>query len=137
MKTLQRFLSYLQDHRSQLVKFTVFGFLTFGINLFCFHIFYGMLKLNYQFSISFAYIITVASHFSLHRTFTFRASKEKAIPHIWRYVAMLVTNYLVTLFVMWLTVNIAKLSPYFGLFFSTGFSAGMSFFVMKYLVFKK
>lgn len=129
-------LSYINTHRVQLTKFVVFGFLTFGINIFCFHLFYGSIfKLNYKVAVTIAYIVTVCSHFVLNRTFTYKAVGQKITSHVWRYVIMLVSNYLLTLLVVWFVVNIVKSSPYLGLVASTGVGAMVSFFVMKYFVF--
>lgn len=133
---LKHLLLYLHTHRTQLIKFIFFGFLTFAINIVCFHAFYGgLVKFNYPLAVTLAYIITVMAHFLLHRTFTYQAVDQQAVHHVWRYTLMLILNYLVTLFVVWFAVNILKISAYWGIVMATGCSAGISFFVMKYFVF--
>jgi putative flippase GtrA len=130
-------LRYIVDHRWQLTKFVVVGVLTFGVNFLMFHLFYGLGKLDYRVSVSLAYAITVLCHFSLHRFFTFEAAEQQLVHNAGRYVAMLGLNYAITLSMAWFVVEVLNLSPYFGVVGSTLATAGTSFFVMKYFVFRK
>ncbi len=129
-------LNYLIMHHLQIIKFIVVGVITFFINLCFFHLFFGILKFNHQTAISFSYVITVMSHFMLHRVFTFKIKNQFIAGNAVKYLGMLMLNYMITLTAMWLVVNIAKYSPYYGVVASTGLTAFTSFFVMKYFVFK-
>jgi putative flippase GtrA len=126
---------YLIANRAQLIKFIIFGFLIFWINFFCFYVLYSIAGFNYKISISIAYIIAVISHFFLHRTFTFNAVEQDIVHHVWKHALMLCSNYFLTFFIVWFSVNELKVSPYLGLVISTAISAGVSFLVMKYFVF--
>lgn len=128
-------LNYVITHYKQIVKFTSVGFTTFGIYVLSFHIFYGHIKLDYRVAVSIAYIITIISHFLLHRTFTYHATEQALIHNIWKYLLMLVINYFITLIVIWFVVDIINHSPYIGLIASTAVTAFISFFAMKYFVF--
>lgn len=128
-------LEYIVLHRTQLVVFIIIGFLTFGINFGSFHLFFGKFHLDYKLATSFAYVITLVSHFLLHRSFTFKASQQKIKNNIGKYFCMLFVNYMNALVTMWFLINILRESPYLGIVASTGTSAIISFFMMKYFVF--
>jgi len=134
---LPEIFQYVKTHRIQVAKFIVVGFLTLGINVCCFHIFYRAIGLDYKIAISLAYVITVVSHFLLHRFFTFDAEEQALIHHTWKYLLMLGLNYLVFLGVVWMTVEVLKVSPYFGVAGSTAVTAAISFFMMKHFVFRE
>lgn len=134
---LRHTLNYIVEHRRQLAKFVFVGLLTFGINFAMFHVFYGLAGLDYRISVSLAYVITVISHFLLHRFFTFEAAEQHMAYNAGKYLAMLVLNYGITLSMAWFVVEILGLSPYFGVIGSTLATACTSFFVMKYFVFVK
>ncbi|MBI3774085.1 MAG: GtrA family protein [Gammaproteobacteria bacterium] len=133
--TLRFGLCYLSEHRIQLVKFISVGLVTFGINFSFFHLFYGLLHLDYKIAVSFAYLITVASHFLLHRVFTFEAAGQHLGHNTGKYVVMLVLNYTITVMVAWFVVEVLRVSPYVGVIASTAATASTSFFLMKYFVF--
>jgi len=132
---LRYVLRYAYEHRVQLAKFTLVGITTFGINFLAFHLFYGVAGLDYRVAVSFAYVITVVSHFLLHRFFTFRAGEQQLIHNAGKYLLMLALNYAITVTVAWVVVEVIRISPYFGVIASTGVTALTSFFVMKYFVF--
>jgi putative flippase GtrA len=134
---LPRVINYAATHRVQLARFVFVGFLTFGINISCFHFFYGLLAYDYKVAVSLAYLMTLVSHFFLHRFFTFAAGEQALIHHTWRYLLMLGLNYILSISVVWITVEIAGISPYFGVVASTGVTAFSSFFVMKHFVFRE
>jgi putative flippase GtrA len=122
-------------HRWQLAKFAFVGVVTFGVNFFMFHVFYGLAHLDYRVSVSLAYALTVISHFVLHRFFTFNAADQRLV-HASKYFAMLGLNYAITLTVVWVVVRVIGSSPYFGVIASTAATACTSFLVMKYFVFE-
>ena len=129
-------MRYLAEHRLQIVKFAVIGFLTLGINFISFHLFYGLFRLDYRIAVSLAYIVTVSCHFSLHRIFTFRATDQQIAHNAGKYLFMLIMNYGITLTVVWLVVEIVGWSPYVGVIASSAATASASFFIMKYFVFQ-
>jgi putative flippase GtrA len=128
--------SYLFRHRAQLAKFGSVGFLTFGINFSAFHLFYGSLGIGYIFAATLAYPIAVISHFLLHRFYTFGAKDQSLAGNLSKYLVMLATNYLVTMTVIWIAVEIVGQSPHFGVIASTATAACLNFMMMKYFVFK-
>lgn len=136
MNILHYFLNYIVSHRVQLIRFIVIGLITFGISFVCFHLFYKVVHLDYRVAITLTYVITVASHFLLHRTFTFKAVGQKMVLNIWKYAFMMFVNYLNVVVIMWFLVDILKYTPYLGVFVSPAITALINFFMMKYFVFK-
>lgn len=130
-------LDYFKVNFYQLIKFIFIGVVTFGINFLSFHCFYGICAFDYKIAVTFAYMLTVISHFILHRVFTFQVKgNEQQLGHnIFKYSLMLTLNYMTTITVMWMTVEIIHGSAYFGLIASTAATASLSFFIMKYFVF--
>src|SRR5450631_3722923 len=116
---IQLTVQYVLEHRRQLLKFIIVGLITFGINFASFHLCYGVLAFGYKLAVSLAYVAAVVAHFLLHRIFTFRASDQALHDHTWRYLLMLALNYAISLSVVWATVELAKVSPYFGVIAST------------------
>lgn len=127
---------YLVTHRQQLAKFVIVGFVTFGIYFLSFHLFYGLLRLDYRIAVTFAYLITVISHFLLHRFYTFRAEEQHVVHNAGKYLLMLAFNYAVTMAVVSLVVEVVGFSPYTGVIASTATTACLSFIIMKYFVFR-
>lgn len=130
-------IRYLSEHWVQIATFGFVGVVTFGINFGFFHLFYGLCDWNYRIAISLAYLITIVSHFLLHRLFTFSATDQQISANVAKYLFMLAVNYGVTLAAMEIVVEFAGLSPYFGVVASAFGTASTSFFMMKYFVFKE
>ena len=128
---------YIISHHRQLAKFVTIGITTCLVYLFVFHLFYGYLRFDYRIGATIAYIITVVTHFILNRAFTFSAVDQEVIHNLWKYMLMLLVNYLSLLVVMWVMVNLIQGSPYLGVIFSTLWSAAINFFMMKYFVFEQ
>jgi len=126
---------YISEHRVQLAKFVIVGFVTFAINFISFHVCYGLLSLDYRVAVSLAYLVTVICHFLLHRFFTFSAGEQYLIHNAGKYLLMLALNYGIAMAVVWLAVEVVGVSPYIGVIASTAATASVSFFVMKYFVF--
>ena len=136
---LKLILGYFKLNRYQIIKFIIIGIITFIINFLTFHYFYKRCSFNYKIATSFSFVITVISHFLLHRVFTFKVREEKQqlTHHLSKYILMLCLNYLITITVMWLTVEVVHGSAYLGIIASTLATASSSFLTMKYFVFSK
>jgi len=128
-------LRYISLHRWQLVRFGIVGVVTFALNFFLVWLLYGMAGLGYQLAVTCAYFITVVAHFWLNRSFTYAQEGGSAMPDTARYGIMLLINYLLTLSVVTVTVELFKLTPYSGIVFATLATAFSSFLLMKHFVF--
>jgi putative flippase GtrA len=129
-------LQYIAAPHWQFAKYVFVGVVTFGVNFLTFHMCYAWVNLDYRISVSLAYVITLVSHFLLHRYFTFNAAEQQLFHNVGKYLALLGLNYVITISMAWFVVEILKLSPYFAVIATTAVTACSSFFVMKYFVFK-
>lgn len=126
---------YIIKHRIQITIFGLIGIATFVLNYSFVWLFYGFIALDYRLAVTLAYIITVIVHFTLNRIFTYKAEGYPLMGQWVKYAMMLVINYLITLSVCIITVEIFKLNPYFGIIFAAGITMFSSFLFMKYFVF--
>lgn len=136
MVMLNHSLRYIVEHRKQLCIFVCIGLITFGNNFLFFQMFYKLFYWDYRIAVSLAFVITVLLHFYLHRMFTFRATGQQIAHHAGRYILMLGLNYLITMVVAWIVVEILRISPSFTVVAATAVTTAMNFFLMKYFVFK-
>lgn len=130
-------INYIITHRGQITRFVLIGLTTFAIYVTCFHFLYGLIHFGYRCAASIAYLITIGTHFILNRVFTFQAQEQFVASNLWKYIFMLGLNYINMLTIMWFVVAITKNSPYVGAVVSTGTTAAMNFFFMKYYVFRE
>lgn len=128
-------LHYISLHRWQLTKFVIVGVVTFVLNFMLVWLFYGRAGLDYRIAVTCAYFLTVVAHFMLNRSFTYNHVSGGAILATTKYVMMLLINYLITVSVAAITVELFGLTPYYGIVFSTFFTAFSSFLLMKHFVF--
>ena len=96
------------------------------------------LGLNYKYSITIAYFLTVAVHFYLNRFFTYsRFGGVKLTKDLGRYAVMLTVNYGLTISIVTFTVEVLGISPYFGILLSTMVNGFTSFVMMNHFVFHR
>ena len=127
--------SYIKSHRWQLVRFSMVGLITFVLNFFLVWVLYGQAGLDYRLAVSCAYLLTVLAHFALNRSYTYGHEGGSVAPDTARYCIMLIVNYLITLSITTLSVELLSLTPYFGIVFSIFGTAFSSFLLMKHYVF--
>jgi putative flippase GtrA len=132
---LSKFLSYIRDHRWQLMRFFIVGIATFALNFSMVWLFYGKVGIDYRIAVTYAYLITIVAHFFLNRSFTYRQNGCAVLPDTAKYCVMLVFNYMITLVVTTITVELLLLTPYYSTIFSTLSTALSSFILMKHFVF--
>lgn len=135
---IKAIVDYTKNYKRQMFRFVLVGVVTFLINNFFFWIFYSCFNLYYQVSASLAYCLTVICHFFLNRGFSYGHRTMTGIyGSIPKYLGMLLLNYLIVLTVVLTTVEVFRLSPFFGILFSTAFTGCSSFLIMNHFVFKK
>ena len=128
-------ISYGLQSRRQMGRFAVVGIVTFALNYSLVWLFYGRLAWHYGTAITLAYIVTVCAHFFLNRTFTYESAGSAVLSHMGKYGVMLGINYLITLSITVVTVELIALTPYHGVVLATFATAFSSFLLMKHFVF--
>ena len=99
--------------------------------------FLEIFRLDYRLGVSIAYITAVSFHFFANRYLTFRANQENTFQQIVRYLPMMVLNYLLTLVIVTVLVELLWVSPYIGGGVAIVVTVGLGFFISKVWVFRK
>ena len=99
--------------------------------------FLEIFRLDYRLGVSIAYITAVSFHFFANRYLTFRANQENTFQQIVRYLPMMVLNYLLTLVIVTVSVELLWVSPYIGGGVAIVVTVGLGFFISKVWVFRK
>jgi len=107
-----------------IIYFSIFGLM------------FDILRIHPRISVSVAYFISVAFHFSANRLFVFQAHTKTVYKDIFRYLCVLLLNYLITITVVEFVSNSLSLSPYFGVLASVGITVMTGFVLMKFWVFQ-
>ena len=111
-----------------LTAFLYIGLLAFFLELLAF---------DYRIGVSIAYLIAISFHFMMNRWATFRAHNENPTPQMIRYLMFAGFNYLLTLAVVWLFVEILRTAPYTGVAVAVIVTTGIGFVISKHWIFKK
>src|SRR5262245_46501711 len=94
-----------------------------------------VLQVDYRVGVTVAYALAVAFHFWANRHFTFRAGGGRLPSQTLRYAVLVMVNYLVTLAVIYISVDIGRASPYLGAALSIIVSVGVSYVASRFWVF--
>ena len=129
-------LGYIIQNRIQLLKFGCIGLAIFLLNFLSFQLLFQVFQFDYRIAVSLAFVLSVSMHYLLHRRFTFSAADQQIAQNAGKYVLMLGTNYLITLLVAWLVVEVLRMSPSYIVVIATAVTTLGNFFLMKYFVFK-
>ncbi|WP_161808491.1 GtrA family protein [Methyloglobulus morosus] len=117
-------------------KFGAVGALTAGIYFSVMWVVQAYLKFSYLIAVSAAYFISTIFHFYAHRHFTFNAVNNKQSHQAIRYLLVSAINYLLTIFVVTVCVELFGLSPYIGVCYSVFVTVITGFILSRYWTFK-
>lgn len=118
------------------LTFLVVGCFTALIYFLVFAFFWHLMGINYKSSVSIAYLVAVLFHFSTNRRLTFKAHGANLFRHMIKYMAMVILNYLVTLFIMYIIVEKLNLTPYVGIVIAIATNINSNFLMSRYWVFR-
>lgn len=121
----------------ELFTYSIVGGLTaliyFGILALCLTGF----NLNYLLAVSLGYLCSVCFHFFANRKFTFQVSHNNISSQLIRYLCLLITNYIITLGIVYVLVNNYEISTYLSVCLSIIVTLGTGFCFSKFWVFRK
>lgn len=103
-----------QKHKLSVLFFLAVGLLSALVNVFSFAFFWRILALDYAVAVSLAYVLSVVTHFTGNRHFTFKHQKAPVLQQLPRYLGMVGINYAITLALAYFVVDILHYSPYYG-----------------------
>ena len=122
-------------HKISIFLFLCVGTISAIVNIGSFGILYNYFHLHYQISVTIAYFLSVLVHFTANRRFTFKNHTTHFIPQLQRYITMLITNYLITLSVVQIMVEILHFSPYIGIMSAIACTISISYFMSRFWIF--
>ncbi len=129
-------LTLLLRKQYALVAYLIVGCLTAALYFSLFALLWQFLGINYRLAISMTYVASVLFHFSVNRRFTFKAHGQHLGQQMLRYGCMVAINYVVTLTVMYLVVEIAAWTPYLGVLLAIAVNVSSNFMLSRFWVFR-
>ena len=124
------------SHLLVFAKFVLVGAITAAIFFLAMWLAYEIFGLSYIQAVSLAYFVSTAFHFLANSLFTFLAVNSSRVSQIYRYLLLLILNYLITIFIVDLSVEGFLLSPYNGILISVLVTACVGYILGRYWVFK-
>jgi len=122
-------------NNSESLRFLIVGLITFMVNYGCLYLFYSLIELTYQISITLAQAATIIFHFILNKYFTFKG-KGRLHKNIIKYVLMLFANSSLSIYISIALIKIIGITPYQSIAATTALMAVFNFVIMKTFVFK-
>lgn len=122
--------------KSELLAYLIIGGLTAFIYFGIIALDVEILELDYRIAVSIAYVIAVSFHFLANRKFTFRVSDSRVVRQFFRYIGVLLINYLITISIVSLSVDRLGVSPYEGVAASIAVTVVVGYIVTKFWVFR-
>jgi len=116
--------------------FGIIGLLTAIINFAVLFLLYSVFNFNYLFSVTTGYIFGVCFNFFSNKFYTFN-SKGNLSTQIMKYLFLLLVNYFITIFIIFIAHKILKLNIYFALASSMFFTYLNGYFFSKLWIFNK
>jgi putative flippase GtrA len=130
-----RINSIYNSHKRTFLAFLSVGIMTAIFYFSLFNIFWKYFDLNYNIAVSIAYIIAITFYFFANRHFTFKTSGQLN-NQLAKFLAMIISNYLITMIVVNMTVKLLLLPPYIGVFFAIACTTVANYFTARFWVFK-
>lgn len=121
------------ENARYLIVGAVTASLYFGIIVLCTEV----IRMEYRLSLSIAYAMSVFFHFLANRTFTFAAQKRGIKNQIIRYLVILLVNYIITLGVIFFTVDQLGISHYIAAIFAIVATVAVGYLASKFWIFNK
>lgn len=94
-----------------------------------------ILQVPHLLAVSISYVCAIAFHFSANKAFTFRNRDTDVGMEIVRYLCVALTNYIITMLVVYCVVDWGLQSPYVGAVLAVGVTLGLGYIMTKYWVF--
>lgn len=132
---IKKITNFVLTHNTTWPAFLIVGFTTAFIYFATFTLFWKWVGLSYTLSVSVSYFVAILFHFNANRFFTFKNHEQSMIRQLSRYAFLILINYVITVLILRLTVEVLNLSPYLGIIFSVGITVNFSYLIARYWVF--
>ncbi|MBO9170426.1 GtrA family protein [Rhizobium sp. L245/93] len=95
-----------------------------------------LLQLGHFLAVSVSYICAITFHFLANKIFTFKSRNANVLREASRYLCVALINYVITLAVVYLVVDIAHQSTYLGAVAAVAVTLGLGYGMTKFWVFR-
>ncbi|AYG62411.1 GtrA family protein [Rhizobium jaguaris] len=129
-------MNLLQDPRFQVVKYLLVGALTAALYFSILFFTVSILQIHHALSVSISYFCGTIFHFSANKIFTFGSKSQKILTEYLRYICLVILNYIITLIVVYLVVDVSGQSTYIGVGVAIAVTVGLGYGVTKLWVFQ-
>jgi putative flippase GtrA len=127
---------HTKEELRKLASFVIVGGVTAGLYFALLALFLEIMKLDYRLGVSAAYLLAITFHFYFNRRLTFRAGIANIAPQVVRYLFLAFANYLLTLTVVFVVVEILQSNIYLGVMLAILVIVVFSYVVSKVWVFR-
>lgn len=127
---------FILKNKNSFFSFILVGLLTAGIYFSLFALLWQLLNLDYKIAVSIAYITAILFYFFFNRKFTFKNHTHSIREQFSKFIIMAFINYLATLAVIHIVMELLKLPPYFGMVIALGITTILSYLIAKFWVFQ-
>ena len=118
--------------------FAFFGIATAAVNFAFLALCLEILGVEYRIAVSSSYIIGVLFHFSMNKMITFNQNTLSGTrQQFFRYIVLVAINYVITLLIVMLAVEVFGLLPYHGVLLSMGATVITGYIISRSWVFKR
>ncbi len=132
---IKKTYEFVSLNKRSILSFLIVGAIAAVINFGTFAIFWSKLHYSYQVAVSFSFALAVFFHFHANRYFTFKSHHIRIQTQLPKYLGMIVINYTITLLIMYLSIEIARLSPYIGNVIAIAATVGIGYTISRLWVF--
>lgn len=136
MQILFHMTKKLVKKNPSFIMFLMIGSLTAGIYISSFLFLFNILHETYQVAVSISYVLSVILHFSANRKFTFKNRTSVLAQQLPRYLILLMINYVITLFVMYVAMELLHMPSYIGIVLTIAATFMLNYFLSKFWIFQ-
>jgi putative flippase GtrA len=129
-------MNLLQDPRFQVIKYFLVGGLTAVLYFSILFLTVSILQVHHTLAVSISYFCGTIFHFSANKIFTFGSKNPKILTEALRYICLVVLNYIITLIVVYIVVDVSGQSTYIGVGVAIAVTVGLGYGVSKLWVFQ-
>jgi|UPI00055F1627 putative flippase GtrA len=129
-------MGYDRNTLRQLAKYSLVGGLTAAIYFSILLLTVELLHLGHVLAVSMSYTSAISFHFLANKMFTFGSRGGNVSREIFRYLCVALSNYLITLIVVYIVVDLAGGSTYLGVALSVAVTVGLGYGISRMWVFQ-
>ena len=126
----------IDQHVLNFFFFLLVGLITAFFYLGIFALLWKIMDMNYHVAVSIAYVVSIVIYFFTHRHVTFKNTNNAIKQQLPKFIAMILFNYIITITVVHISVEVFSLQPYFGTVIAIGANTLSNYFIAKLWVFK-